>query len=179
MILGVMIVALAILIFGAVRRRNSSAHAAAAKLAPDFALKSLDGRTVRLSHFRGKFVLLNFWATWCAPCRVEMPWLVELDKKYELQGLAIVGVSMDDAGEEERVKEFIQERSVAYTILMGNQSLGDAYGGLRFLPQIFFIDREGRIVKNTYGLKKQADLEEDAKSLLMGVVHQSMPDARR
>jgi peroxiredoxin len=168
--------AFAFLVLGASRLLIPSMRTAAyesssntqTRIAPDFALKSLDGRTVKLSDFRGKFVLLNFWATWCAPCRVEMPWLVELDKKYRPQGLVIVGVSIDDPGEDERVKQFIQERSVAYTILLGNQSVGDAYGGLRFLPETFFIDREGRIIKNTYGIRKQADLEEEIKNLLFG-----------
>ena len=136
------------------------------KIAPDFALRALDGRTVKLSDFRGKAVLLNFWATWCAPCRIEMPWLVEFYKQYQSQGLEIVGVSMDDTGQEMAIAEFIKERNVNYPILVGNNAVADLYGGLRFLPQTLFIDREGNIVKTMYGIKSKDEFEQSIKELL-------------
>src|SRR3989440_4751 len=86
--------------------------------APDFELKSLDGRAVKLSDFRGRVVVLNFWATWCAPCRVETPWLVDLYRQYKEQGLEVVGVSMDD-GNQEHVAEFVKEMGINYTVLTG------------------------------------------------------------
>ena len=86
--------------------------------APDFELKSLDGRTVKLSDFHGKVVVLNFWATWCAPCRVETPWLVDFYRQYKEQGLEVVGVSMDD-GNQEHVAEFVKEMGINYTVLTG------------------------------------------------------------
>src|SRR5207245_4206477 len=84
--------------------------------APDFELRSLDGGRVSLSELRGKPVLLNFWATWCAPCRVEMPWLVELHEKYRAQGLQIIGVSLDDSGSTQEVAALAKERGVNYQL---------------------------------------------------------------
>src|ERR1700680_3176033 len=135
------------------------------RLAPDFELKSLDGRTVKLSDFRGKAVVLNFWATYCAPCLVETPWLTDVYRQYKTQGLEIVGVSMDDGGQQQ-VSNFVKEMNVNYTILIGNHTVGDAYGGARFLPQTFLIDREGRIVKSVLGIQSKGDFEENIKQLL-------------
>jgi cytochrome c biogenesis protein CcmG/thiol:disulfide interchange protein DsbE len=134
--------------------------------APDFALRSLDGRMIELTNLRGKPVLLNFWATFCAPCRLEMPWLAELDRQYRPQGVEIVGVSLDDPGEEQAVNKFIAERGVRYPILIGNSSVADLYGGVRFMPQSFFIDRNGKIAKISTGLTGKQDLEEGLKSLM-------------
>ena len=134
--------------------------------APDFELRSLDGRMMQLSNLRGNPVLLNFWATWCAPCQLEMPWLAELDQQYRPQGVEIVGVSLDDLGGEQAVNKFIAERGVRYPILIGNSSVADLYGGVRFMPQSFFIDRDGKIVKISLGLAGKHDLEEALKSLM-------------
>jgi peroxiredoxin len=136
------------------------------EFAPDFELRSLDGRMMRLSNLRGKPVLLNFWTTFCAPCRVEMPWLAELDQQYRPQGVEIVGVSLDDPGREQAVTQFIAERGVRYPILIGNSSVADAYGGLRFMPESLFIDRDGIIMKISIGLTSKDDLEEALKSLV-------------
>jgi len=133
--------------------------------APDFELKSLDGRAVKLSDFRGKVVVLNFWATWCAPCRVETPWLIDFYRRYKEQGLEVVGVSMDD-GDQEHVADFVKEMGVNYTVLLGNHAVGDAYGGARFLPQTFFIDRNGNIIKHSFGIKSKSDFEEAIKQSL-------------
>jgi peroxiredoxin len=144
---------------------SSTAGAAPNKLAPDFELKSMDGRSVRLSDFRGKAVVLNFWATYCAPCRIEMPWLVDFYERYKSQGLEIVGVSMDD-GNQEQVGAFTKEMHVNYTILLGNHSVGDAYGGARFLPQTFLVDRDGRIIQTLIGIKTKEDFEDNIRLLL-------------
>ena len=112
--------------------------------APDFTLESLEGKTVRLSDFRGKGVLLNFWATWCQPCKIEMPWFAELQKQYGPQGLQIVGVAMDDASPKE-IGEFAHDLGVNYPILVGKESVGDAYGGVQFLPATFYIGRDGKV----------------------------------
>src|SRR5437870_6123278 len=132
---------------------------------PDFELKSLDGRTVKLSDFHGKVVVLNFWATWCAPCRVETPWLVDLYRQYKEQGLEVVGVSMDD-GDQEQVADFVKEMGINYTVLMGSHAVGDAYGGLRFLPQTFFIGRDGKIIKHSFGTRSKSDVEDAIKQSL-------------
>ena len=134
--------------------------------APDFDLRSVDGRNLKLSDLRGRPVLLNFWATWCAPCRVEMPWLVELDEKYRAQGFQIVGISMDDSGAAQTVAAFVREEGVKYPIVLGTSATADAYGGVRFMPQTFFIDPDGRIVKATSGITRKQDLEDGAKALL-------------
>ena len=135
------------------------------KVAPDFALHDLQGHLVRLEEFRGKVVLVNFWATWCAPCRVEMPWLVELYARYRTQGLEILGVSVDD-DQPDRVRRFVQDRQVKYRIVLEDDAVVDAYGGLRFLPQTFFIGRDGRILERTYGIRTKEELEADIRRAL-------------
>ncbi len=137
----------------------------AGKVAPDFLLSRLDGRNVRLSDYHGKVVIVNFWATWCAPCRIEMPWLVEFYQRYHAQGLEILGVSVDD-GDRDRVAKFVAEEKVNYTILLKDDTIADAYGGLRFLPQTFFVDRDGKIIKRTYGIREKIDFENDIRSSL-------------
>jgi len=133
--------------------------------APEFRLESLEGRAVRLSDYRGQAVLLNFWATWCAPCRVEMPWLADLSRRYRRQGLEIVGVSMDGA-DRARIASFVRERKIPYTILLGDEAVGAAYGGVRLLPQTFFIGRDGAVAWSISGLATKSDLELAVRQLL-------------
>src|SRR5579859_1473272 len=137
-------------------------------LASDFELHSLGGGTVKLSSLRERPVLLNFWATWCVPCRVEMPWLVALDQQYRAQGVQIIGVSLDDAGGEHQVATFARDKGVKYPVLLGDSTVANAYGGVRFMPQNFFIDRDGRIKKTTIGLTSKEDLEDSVKALVAG-----------
>jgi peroxiredoxin len=132
----------------------------AGRMAPDFSLRAVDGRSVRLSDFRGKVVLLNFWATWCAPCRVEMPWLAEFSRMYRSQGLEVVGVAMDD-GDQESVERFVRDRHVDYPILLKDQATGDAYGGLRYLPQTFLIAGDGRVLQRSYGVRSKDAFNSD------------------
>ncbi|MGA9979477.1 MAG: TlpA disulfide reductase family protein [Candidatus Sulfotelmatobacter sp.] len=141
--------------------------------APDFALESLDGKTMRLSDFRGKAVLLNFWATWCTPCKIEMPWFVELQREYGAQGLQIVGVAMDDASKED-IAKFAKDMGVNYPILIGKEAVGEQYGGIPALPETFFIGRDGKIVDKILGLKGKGDIEDDIKKALdTGTQHAS------
>jgi len=102
-------------------------------MAPDFELDTLDGRRLRLSDLRGRVVLVNFWAAWCAPCRVEMPWLAELDARYRARGLTILGVSVDDSGREQ-IAKFVRARQVDYPVLLKDNAGELCYGGVRFLP---------------------------------------------
>ncbi len=136
-----------------------------ARIAPDFALQSLDGKTVHLSDFRGKAILLNFWATWCEPCKVEMPWIVDLQKEYASQGLQVVGVAMDDAGPDE-IAKFTHEMGVNYPIVIGKDEVADSYGGLPFLPTTFYIGRDGKIVDKVLGIKGRGEIEDDIKKAL-------------
>jgi peroxiredoxin len=150
-------------------RRQGGALAAPrltqSSLAPDFSLESLDGKTMRLSDFRGKAVLLNFWATWCGPCKVEMPWFVDLQNQYGSQGLQIVGVAMDDASKED-IGKFAKDMGVNYPILIGKESVGDQYGGVPALPESFVITRDGKIMDKIIGLRGKADIEDAIKKAL-------------
>jgi thiol-disulfide isomerase/thioredoxin len=133
--------------------------------APDFTLESLDGKNMTLSDLRGKAVLLNFWATWCMPCKVEMPWFVELQKQYGPEGLQVIGVAMDDSGKDD-IAKFAKDMGVNYPVLLGKEAVGDAYGGVPALPESFFIGRDGKIVDKIIGLKGRADIEESIKKAL-------------
>jgi thiol-disulfide isomerase/thioredoxin len=162
-------VAALMLYFGYHQARRTGAGSAArltqSSLAPDFSLESLDGRNLRLSDLRGKAVLLNFWATWCGPCKIEMPWFVDLQKQYGSQGLQIVGVAMDDASKED-ISKFAKDMGVNYPILIGKESVGDQYGGVPALPESFLISRDGKIVDKIIGLRGKADIEEAIKKTL-------------
>ena len=169
-------IVVALLIYAGARysRPGASAEAAAASLkvsesqgnlAPEFELPKLDGQNVKLSSYRGKAVLINFWATYCAPCKIEMPWLVDLYKQYQPQGFDILGISMDDVGKDE-VERFAKELKVNYTVLQGNEKVGDAYGGIQFLPETFIVDRNGKIVKTLFGIHSESDFEDGIKQAL-------------
>ncbi len=160
------------LVFGiqmARRPANPAPDKMQGQLAPDFTLHTLDGKTVKLSDYRGKAVLLNFWATWCEPCKIEMPWFVELQKQYASDGLQIIGVSMDDDNPAE-IAKFTKELGVDYIVLTGKENERDAvanlYGGVTFLPENFYIDREGKIVDKIYGIKSRSEIEASIKKAL-------------
>jgi thiol-disulfide isomerase/thioredoxin len=146
-------------------RRSSSSAQMQSSVAPDFTLQSLDGKSIRLSDFRGKPVVLNFWATWCGPCKIEMPWFVDFQKQYAAAGVQFLGVAMDDASSKD-IAEFAQSMKVNYPILIGKESVGDAYGGVQFLPETFYIDRNGKIVDKAFGLKGRGEIEDDIKKIL-------------
>jgi len=133
--------------------------------APDFTLESLEGKKVRLSSLRGKAVLLNFWATWCVPCKIETPWLVEFQKQYGPEGLQVVGVAMDDSSKED-IAKFAKDMGMNYPVLLGKEAVGDAYGGVPGLPETFFISRDGKIVDKIIGLQGRADIEEAIRKAL-------------
>ena len=133
--------------------------------APDFQLPSLDGAKVKLSDFRGKAVLLNFWATWCPPCKVEMPWFADLQKEYGKDGLVILGVAMDDS-EPDKIAQFASEMGVNYPILLGTDQVSDDYGNVKYLPTSFYISRDGTIVDKMTGLLDRKDIEEAVKKTL-------------
>jgi thiol-disulfide isomerase/thioredoxin len=134
-------------------------------LAPDFELPSLEGKNLKLSDLRGKAVLLNFWATYCGPCKVEMPWFVELQKEYGPQGFQIVGVAMDDASTED-IAKFAQEMGVNYPVLLGKDSVADSYGGVSVLPTTIFVGRDGKIIAREFGLQSRSVFVDDIKKAL-------------
>jgi peroxiredoxin len=133
--------------------------------APDFELASLDGRKVKLSDYRGKAVLLNFWATWCSPCKVEMPWFVDLQKKYGNDGLVVLGIAMDDT-DAPKIAQFASEMGVNYPVLLGTDKVSEQYGNVQFLPTTFYIDREGKIIGKGTGLLGRGEIEENIQKAL-------------
>ena len=135
------------------------------KQAPDFSLKDGDGRTVRLADYRGKIVLLNFWATWCGPCKIEMPWFMDFERRYKDQGFAVIGVSMDEEGWSV-VKPFLEDLAVNYRILLGDATIAELYGGVEALPTTFLIDREGRVAATHVGLAGKSQFEDGIQTLL-------------
>jgi thiol-disulfide isomerase/thioredoxin len=165
----VAVVAAGMLFFGFHMSRRSGPSRplglAYATPAPDFTLESLDGKNMRLSDFRGKAVLLNFWATWCSPCKIEMPWFIELQNEYASQGLQIVGVAMDDSSKED-IAKFAKDMGVNYPVLIGKEAVGDAYGGVPALPESFFIGRDGKIVDKIIGLRGKGDIEDAIRKAL-------------
>jgi peroxiredoxin len=134
--------------------------------APDFALKDSDGKTVRLSDYRGKVVLLDFWATWCGPCKIEIPWFMDMQRRNKDKGFEVLGVAMDDEGWE-TVKPFLADLSVNYRVVMGNDSTAQAYGGVDALPTTFLIDRQGKIAAVHVGLASRKDFEDGIQQLLL------------
>ena len=133
--------------------------------APDFDLLTLDGHKVKLSDYRGKAVLLNFWATWCPPCKVEMPWFVDLQNQYREDGLVVLGVAMDDS-EASKIAEFAHEMGVNYQVLLGTDKVSDDYGDVQYLPTTFYIDRNGMIVDKMAGLLSRQEIENDVKKVV-------------
>jgi len=135
-------------------------HGGDTTLAPEFALPNLKGETVRLSDFRGQVVIVDFWATWCGPCRMEIPHLKELVRKYGDKGFNVIGVSMDDAGAEV-VRPFVRQLEISYPVLIGDAYTARRYGGVNALPTTFLIDRQGRVVKKYIGYRDLGSFEED------------------
>jgi thiol-disulfide isomerase/thioredoxin len=175
LVIGVLAVVLAVMLGAAVWRSRSAGVVGSStqmtgsvegRPAPDFALTDIyTGKIVRLADFRGKAVLLNFWATWCPPCKVEIPWFIELQNQYGPQGLAVIGVAMDDAGRD-KIEKFGNEMRINYIVLQGTETVANAYGGVESLPTTFYIDREGRIVSRVLGLRSHSDVEANVKRAL-------------
>lgn len=142
----------------------TTAQSGLPRQAPDFSLPDLSGQKLTLSSYRGKVVLLDFWATWCAPCREEIPRFVEMQDKYQAQGLQILGVSMDDSPEP--VREFSQKFHMNYPVVMGNAKTGELYGGILGLPVAYLIDREGRVTSRHIGAIDAAVFEKKIVNML-------------
>ncbi len=145
------------------------------KPAPEFALEDLSGKKVSLADYKGKAVLVNFWATWCGPCKIETPWLVDLRNQYAGQGFEILGVSTDDIDrddskmlgtEKKEIGDFVQRMHMPYPVLIEGDKLSKPYGGLDAMPTSFFVDRSGKIVAAQMGITSKDDIESNIKKAL-------------
>ncbi|MFZ0632627.1 MAG: TlpA disulfide reductase family protein [Acidobacteriaceae bacterium] len=145
------------------------------KMAPNFTLADVNGKKVSLDSFRGHPLVVDFWATWCGPCKVEIPWFEKLHDQYASQGLEILGVSADDLDKDDPAKLFTEKRDIAdfaqkmhmnYPVLIDADSIANSYGGLDALPTTFFIDKNGKIVASTVGLAPRDVIEADIEKAI-------------
>jgi thiol-disulfide isomerase/thioredoxin len=143
-----------------IQARSSGDH----PLAPGFSLTDITGKPLKLSDYQGKVVMLDFWATWCGPCRIEIPWFIELQKRYGGQGFAVIGISMDDSSEP--VVDFYRQLQMNYPVAVGNERLGELYGGVLGLPTTLLIGRDGRIYAKHVGATDIDVFEAEIKQLL-------------
>ena len=135
------------------------------KPASDFTLADASGAPVQLSHLRGKVVLLNFWATWCAPCRVETPWFVQFQKAEQARGFEVLGISLDEDGWKS-VTPYLRNTKVNYPVVLGSQDLLRPYVGEPSLPTTLVIDRAGRVASIHVGLCSRSEYENDIRAVL-------------
>ena len=135
------------------------------QVAPGFSLKDANGQTVTLAEYKGKVVLLNFWATWCGPCEAEIPWFIDFERTYADRGFAVLGVSFDDDGWKS-VRPYIAAHKINYRITVGEQVMQEQYGGIDALPTSFMIDRQGRIATTHVGLVNKSDYQNEILVLL-------------
>ena len=145
------------------------------KPAPPFSLEDLGGKKVSLADYKGKALLINFWATWCGPCKVETPWLVDLRNQYAPKGFEVLGVSTDDidrddvkmlGSEKKEIADFVERMHMPYPVLIEGDKLSKPYGGLDAMPTSFFVDRNGKIVAATMGISSKDDIEANIKKAL-------------
>lgn len=147
------------------------------KPAPDFRLPDIEGKQVSLASYRGKAVMINFWATWCGPCKIETPWLVNLRNRYASQGFEVLGVSSqgDDVTPKDRaawdkdktdIEKFAQQEKLPYPVLLGGDSIAKPYGGVEDLPTSFFVNRKGVVVAAEMGLTSESNLQADIEKAL-------------
>jgi cytochrome c biogenesis protein CcmG/thiol:disulfide interchange protein DsbE len=154
---------------------QQSAMAVQGKPAPPFTLEDLSGKKVSLADYKGKAVMINFWATWCTPCAIETPWLVELRNQYAAQGFEVLGISADDLdrgdparldAEKQGIARFVRKMQIPYPVLIDGDSISQPYGGLDVLPTSFFVDRNGNLVAEQDGVTSKEEIEGKIKKAL-------------
>jgi thiol-disulfide isomerase/thioredoxin len=149
-------------------------NSAAAKPAPEITLKDLEGKDLSLSEYKGKVVLVNFWATWCEPCQVEIPWLIEIQQKYAAKGFTVLGIAMDEEGakvvtpwvNKERFDVNGAKSQMNYPIVIGNDAAADKFGGLLGYPTSVLITRDGKIIKRITGIISSEEITKSIESQL-------------
>lgn len=144
---------------------TQAAESAASKKAPEWELKDTEGKVVKSSDFAGKVVILDFWATWCPPCKAEIPGFIELQKKYGEKGLVVVGVSLDEQGPAV-VKPFMQQFGMNYPVVMGDEKITQDFGGVAAIPTTFIIDKNGNIAAKHVGYAPKETFEKEITPLL-------------
>ena len=157
--------------------KRSGMSGGAQRMAPDFALTDLGGNKVQLSQYRGKVVLVNFWATWCGPCRVEIPAFVDLQSRYRDRGLVIIGVYVQD--NESDVREFYREYKLNYPVVPGDDEFTSRFGGLLGIPTSYLIGRDGRIYSKHSGLEDVSVFETEIEKLLEAPAAEQSSDGKR
>jgi thiol-disulfide isomerase/thioredoxin len=145
------------------------------KPAPTFILEDLSGKKVSLANYKGRPLVINFWATWCVPCRIETPWLIELRNQYAAQGLEVLGISMDESEggapsglreEKQEVARFVQKTRIPYPVLIDGDSISRPYGGVDELPTSFFVNRHGTVVAAQLGVTSKDEIEGNIRKAL-------------
>jgi cytochrome c biogenesis protein CcmG/thiol:disulfide interchange protein DsbE len=145
------------------------------KPAPAFTLEDLSGRKVSLASYKGNALLINFWATWCGPCKIETPWLIELRNRYAAQGFEVLGISMDDldrgnpralSEEKQEIARFVRQTQISYPVLIDGDSISRPYGGLDELPTSFFVNRNGTVVAAQLGVTSKGEIEGNIRKAL-------------
>ena len=136
------------------------------KPAPNFTLTDLAGKKVSLSDFRGHPVLVNFWATWCGPCKLEMPWFETLYGKYKPQGLVILGLSQDEGTGKADIASAAKKIGVSYPILLPDEKVAKAYGGVDYLPETFYVDSRGKIVDEVAGAPSLDEIDANIRKTI-------------
>ena len=156
---------LAVLSIAVLLAAKTSPAAEPKPVAPNWQLRDINGKPINLADFKGKVVILDFWATWCPPCRQEIPGFVTLQRKYQDKGLVIIGVSLDQQGPGV-VKPFVRELRMNYPVVMGDEKIVSDYGGIEAIPTTFIIDRQGEVVTAHQGFRDSATFEAEIRPLL-------------
>ncbi|MFH0989485.1 MAG: TlpA disulfide reductase family protein [bacterium] len=153
---------LAVIIFLAL---TTSVLAQSKPMAPDFSLKTSDGKVIQLDQYKGKVVVVNFWATWCPPCRQEIPGFLKVYKSYRSKGLEIIGIALDQEGWEV-VTPFVKKQKLTYPVVIGTQDVVRKFGGIQSIPTTFLVDKSGTVVKRQVGYWDEQEFETAVKALL-------------
>jgi peroxiredoxin len=136
------------------------------KVAPNFTLVDLAGKKVSLADFKGHPVIVNFWATWCGPCKLEMPWFEQMYGKYKPQGLVILGLSQDDGTPKQEIAAAAKKIGVTYPILLPDDKVSKAYGGVDYIPETFYVDAKGRVVEQVAGAPSEDEIDANIRKTI-------------